>query len=464
MTNIRLFASAVIVGVLQSTLFPQGAYADGIPEWVADRLARFGGKVESYETNATTPSWSVRNKTFFAPASAEKFSTSRGTAVTFRNTSLGDLELALLADALAHIPNLQKLDLSYTKVKGESLGLLAGIGSLTYLDLSNTPLCGEGLGELTRLCRLTHVGLNGTNVPLDAFTFFVYRFAHSLKSLDLSGATVFGPGLQPVGAAYLLKLLRQFCHLTHLNVSQALVTPGPKGKPVPLSDLRDLAVHRNLKELDLSNDNLADGAMQCLGTLKNLTRLRLAGNDNLTDAGLTYLWPPGRKNGLHRLCSVDLSGTKMTDKTLWNLADQNRCLRELYLSGTPTLVRQDSAAALDKLFFLNRLDISGTGVDNTLFRRIWQGNPFLFLFLEYLDISATKVTDDGLATEGSNLAVGFPTLKMLFCADTGVTPGGVNHRNALLGLQFLRPIPKGYGFKTLPDVFGVKRVAGRMPR
>jgi hypothetical protein len=434
-------------------------------------------------------------------------------AVVIFNTSLADPDLVLLAETLLHVPNLRKLDLSYTRVEGRSLGALAGIESLTDLDLSHTPISGEGLRELAGLCRLTSVGLNGTYLPLAGFAFFVSRFAHSLSSLELSGATVFGPGLQPAGAPCLLNLLGQFTRLDHLALDGTLANPRAAGETKWLSDLSALAFRTNLKALDLSNNNLADRALEYVAKLKGLTELKLAGNKHLSDKGLQRLWPPnrggmgataagtagllasplregpflaasaycagramecppgrpgkGEEEALNHLKKVDLSDTGLMEDTLWNLTDRNRQIEELFISGTPTLVTPLSAAALDNLSKLVRLDISDTGVNDPLFRLIWEGNPFPCL--RYLDISGTMVTDNGLATDGPPPAVGFPNLYSLYTADTGVTQAGVNRREALLAL-FVKP--KAAGARALeamrqvppPPVLRLRRVEGRMPR
>jgi Leucine-rich repeat (LRR) protein len=186
-----------------------------------------------------------------------------------------------------------------------------------------------------------------------------------------------------------------------------------------------------LSRLDLSNNNLKPCATAALTNFAHLNELRLGGNAGLTDADLM---PIGTA---HILKKLDLSSTKLTDVGLENLAGNNPCLEDLNISGTFTLVDPSSSAAIAKLANLTTLNIGSTGVRDATLRAIWKGG--VFLKLVFLDISGTMVTDRGLATDPPHPDVGFRNLQSINIANTRVTLGGLNHRNALIAL--LPPLP-----------------------
>jgi hypothetical protein len=140
--------------------------------------------------------------------------------------------------------------------------------------------------------------------------------------------------------------------------------------------------------------------------------------------------PPATVSAPDQLTKLNLSGTGLTDAGLRALASRNRGLLELDISKTNTLLCKEAPASLGELTHVKKLNIANTGVNNALFRAIWAAGKFPAL--ASLDISGTLVTDKGLVTEPPNLAIGFTSVKELFCADTRVTAAGVNRRNALL--------------------------------
>jgi internalin A len=451
----------MIVASLHSTLVQQEARADHRQDKALARLMAFGGAVNLHSCTDQKTSWSQP---------AKKLSSSDPKTVTFFNTYLNDRDLASLSDALVQIENIKRLDLSNTRVTGESLGMLAGMASLDELDLSHTPISADGLLELRTLTRLKCINLNNTFLPRDSFAGFVSAFAPSLRSLQLSGARVCDPHLQPVGADDVLRMIGQLHALESLALSQTFSGPGTVDLKDGISDLQPLAALCNLTELDLSNNNLAMGAMQTVKTLTNLTALKLAGNKKLNDDGLADLWSSTQagaqtpiKEGLQQLTKLDLSGTHLTDVGLSEIANHHTQLAELSLSGTLTLVDRDSPALLGKLTKLSKLDISDTGVDDASFRAIWKTDEFHKLVS--LDISGTMVTDKGLTTDEPR-AVGFAFLETLYCADTKVTTGGVNRRNAL-NASVAPPQRKSHALgKTNAPTrrFAVTRKDSRMPQ
>jgi Leucine-rich repeat (LRR) protein len=436
MSTKRVFATAIIVWSLEPTLFPAHACADHCQDHAVERIERLGGKIDLYVNPAKQVSWSQ---------SAKELSSSDPKTVTFFNTNLTDLELALVTEALVQIGNITRLELSYTKVKGETLGCLTSVTSLRELDLSSSPITGDGLLQLARLCQLKSISLNNTSLPIDSFVYFKNELAPYLTTLQLSGVKVVDPCLQPVGAAQFLRLIGHFSALEHLDLSQTLAVSGSSNDADGVSKWYALARLHGLTELNLSNNNLDEAAVPAIACLTKLIVLNLAGNKNLTDDGLADLWPPKEEDGRHdaletglnHLIKLNLSGTQLTDLGLSAIADWNAQLVELYIADTHTLVSPHSPDVLSKFTNLTTLNLSDTGVNDELFRGMWTDDKLVKL--ESLDISGTAITDRGLIAEKPRLAVGFRRLKTLYSADTKVTTGGVNRRNALNA--FLPPPP-----------------------
>jgi hypothetical protein len=310
-------------------------------------------------------------------------------------------------------------------VNGESLGCLAWLPSLKELDLSAAPISGDGLRALACLSKLERLKLNRATMYLHDLIDMQAALESKLKLLHISGARVFDPWSRPVEADDIVKWVVGFTKLEDLGLAGTLAAPGKAGetsggaKLMPLDRLK-----ATLCRLDLSNNNLKPGDTVALTQLENLKELHMGGNADLRDEDLAPFGKAGR------LKVLDLSGTQLTDGGLITLASDNKGLVDLNIAGTFTLVNRSASDALSKLSELKTLNIGSTGAADKTFRAIWRGGALPKL--EYLDISGTRVTDRGLATETSPADVGFRSLKSINIANSRVTPGGLNHRDALL--------------------------------
>ena len=388
------------------------------------RVEATGAKVHLYDIAKAKPG---------APISGPGLAASDIKTITFFNTSFNDLDLALVTDYVTQIPNVKKINFSYTRLNGETLWGLATIATLEELDLSTTPLTGRGLAQVALLRQLKWINLSNTRLPSDSVDYFHSQIPPSLTNLQFSGAKVLDAAAQPLAAHALLHLIGKFAGLEHLNLASTLAQPGSVDETNGVSDLQPLSNLDKLTELDLSNNSLKDPAIKEVGKLAaTLTALSLAGNSDLTDIGLVAIAPlkPGvPAAGYNMLTKLNLSGTKLTDAKFAIIANRNTQLTELNLSGTLLFGYKPSLDPLRNLSGLTKLDISGTGLNDALFRKLWEGDPFPKL--ASLDVSGTLVTDKGLINE-SVPSVGFPSLKPIYCADTKITTGGVNRRNAVL--------------------------------
>jgi Leucine-rich repeat (LRR) protein len=437
-----IVAAVLAMGSLPSIWGAMPARGDELENDAVARLEALGAKVGGY---SDAPAARARMRFVAQPFDAA----GAAKTVTFLDTNLTDLELSLATCALLQITNLKRLDLSKTKLKGESLGGLAGLASLEELDLSSTPLSGCGLHALSLLSHLRSLSLNNTWLRRDSFACLQSALAGQLTTLNLSGVTFVDDSGKPLAPGDILELIRPFSLLTRLDLAQTLAIPGsPGAQKTGVANLGPLTGLTRLNKLDLSNNNLKGWTMQSVARLEALTDLNLSGNKDLTDDCLAVLWPPEPPAGaalpavgLRNLKTLSLSGTKLTDAGLTVLAERRRGLTELDLSSTPTLVKPDVAAGLGKLSGLTKLNLSGTGLNDAALRALWKDKQLPAL--KSLDVSATAVTNRGLAKDTAPPEVGFAALETLFASDTRVTAGGISRRNALLAsLAPARPCPE----------------------
>jgi Leucine-rich repeat (LRR) protein len=443
MSSTYLFATAILLISYQATPSLVHANCEACPEGAMRCIERFGGRVIPAVEKPTLPGVDRAPDPPCPP---------KPRAVRFFNTHFTDHDLLSVAAALMQIEDLKRLDLSFTRVKGESLGCLAGLPALTELDLSAAPISGDGLRALACLGRLETVKLNRASLFLHDLTDMQVSLGSKLKVLHLSGTQLLGSSSQPLGARDILNWVVGFTKLEGLGLAGTLAAPGTDGESGGVANLKPLAMlNRTLSCLDVSNNNLKPGSLEALTELAHLRELRVGGNADLTDEDVKRIGTTGH------LRKLDLSGTQLTDVELTSLATKNTCLVDLNISGTFTLVDLKASAALAKLTKLTVLNIGSTGVRDTAFRAIWKGGTFPKL--KYLDISGTMVTDRGLATDGLHPEVGFRSLNSINIANTRVTPGGINYRNALNAR--LGPLPPKE--HRLAPLVGVRTDQGPAP-
>jgi hypothetical protein len=442
MSSAALVATAIILVSQLPTSGPPDVDPLASPEAAVNYVASFGGR----EIRADDPM-----KPYCPPPPDAGTTPPAGRkGVKFYNSHFTDLDLAAVAESLSQIIALEVLDLSYTRVKGESLGWLARFPSfkLKELNLSSTPISGVGLRELARLDALECIRLNQTTLYLSDLLAMQGMMNTRLKALHLSGARLLDHGMQPLKPEVTLKYIAGFTYLEDLDLAGTLAAPGSPGEK-GVGDLKPLGGLKYLKRLDLSNNKLQapddppkppkpgvkpkPQAVAELVKLTKLTTLRLGGNGDLNDKSFEQIWStPAVPVGVHKLTRLDLSGTKLTDKGVKGLASHNRKLVDLNISNTPTMVHKDAPDGLRGLACLCTLNLAGTGLGDTMFVALGKGSGLASV--RSLDISGTMVTNKGLATDSQHIVVPFRGPLMIYYADTKVTAAGVNHRNALAAL------------------------------
>ena len=409
MIRARLLGIALCVGILHASLLPGAMERDDCEGAAIERLDKLGGKASEYK-----PSYPCM------PSEQPP----KPMQVAFSNTNLTDSELDSIVDVLWKIPNLQKLDLTYTRVKGWGLWRLVGLDSLKELNLSSTPLNEEGLEVLASLAQLTCVTLNNVHLPARAYQNFFETPGLSLKSLSLSGTIVYGDDGQALSASYFLAPLSGL-KLVQLDISGALIPAKPPKAATPATlvpaktpkivtdkDLTPLMGMSTLEWLNISNDNLADQAISSVAMLSNLSALDLSGNNRLTDKGLGRL---DRLVKLKNLNQLLLGGIGHPDTD-----DQEKRVIVVTNAGIEPLLELPLMA----------LDLSNT--TTLLNKKLLDHNPGLCKTLKHLGLASTGVSDRELAAIGT-----LTQLTQLDLSGTTVTNKGLEQLKPLVNLNRL---------------------------
>jgi Leucine-rich repeat (LRR) protein len=262
------------------------------------------------------------------------------------------------------------VNLEATWVTDSDLPLLAEQKSLTTLDLGMTKISDRGLLDLKTLTNLTDVNLYYAETVTDQ-GLAVLKSWKNLKRLNLRGTKITDSTLQ---------LLNGLTKLESLDIGFAQVTD---------SGLSQLSALSNLKEFSVGGNKLTDAGLQALRLMPLITDLDLSGAQR-TDSGL---W------------SVSLTDSGL--ETIATLQD----LEHLRLNGINISPRGlDRISGLKKL---SRLDLQSCSRINDDVVPILKSFPAL----KIVDLSATAVTDQGLA----ELHTTCPNLRILH-SDFHTTP------------------------------------------
>jgi len=167
--------------------------------------------------------------------------------------------------SVEHLANLDKLDLTGTRVTDDGLKHLQGLRYLKELVLAGTSISDEGLAHLCPLANLETLNLSSTSVTDAGFAHL--RRLQRLKDLSLDGTPVSDKGLQNLG------------NLAHLRA------------------------------LSLRDTDVSDAGLRALRGAADLRHLYLSG-PQFTNAALARL------EGLEHLETLDANGTRITPRAM----------------------------------------------------------------------------------------------------------------------------------------------------
>jgi internalin A len=240
-------------------------------------------------------------------------------AVDFRGSWITDSEVA----DLALLPDLERLDLSLTRITDHALQQLRNAPSITDLDLYFAELVGDGgLSTIKGWKHLKRLNARGTKVTDMAVQYLAS--VPSLESVDIGFAQLTDVGLDPLTSLPRLKelsiggnkitdaglqSLRQMTGLTYLDISGAQRTDsGVWSVSVTDSGFDAFATLTNLRCLRLNGVLVTTSGLQKLNALARLERLDLQGCKRVKDDAVPVL------AAFPALRLLDLTGTGVTEK------------------------------------------------------------------------------------------------------------------------------------------------------
>lgn len=254
-------------------------------------------------------------------------------------------DISIAMKSIACFDELQELDLSFTRIKDESLVCLLDLPNLETLDLSGTNVTAKGLKHLSSL--------------------------PALKNLNLSSCKLDAAAFSEINK---IKLLEK------LNLAIAKFLPDDLGEFTHLTELRELSL--------MAKVGIEDRHLKCLRSMPNLERLYLRGE--ITDAGLDYLI---RLSQLRRL---SLDETMITNAGLQQLTQLDRLE---YISVIGTQVTCEGLVILKEFPALKGVSISPRGVTAQNLAHVRQCDH-----LEALGLFGSSMIDDRGVEEISKIS------------------------------------------------------------
>jgi len=291
------------------------------PLWAADTdwIAKMGGKVE-------------------------RDSAGRIVAVNLRGTWISDVQMI----DLARMPDLERLDLSHTRISDEGMLNLKPAPKIRDLKLFYSEwITDQGLTAIKEWKHLKRLDLRGTRIS-DG-TLEILGKLTGLEALDIAHTEVTDVGLEnlitlvnlkelAVGRGRLsnagLVALRLLPTLTVLDLSGARPTPpdAPTGRGagsgIPEETLKALQELKDLRVLYLGFSDITPGGLQTLSSLDKVEKLGLQGCSKVDDSALAELakWKS--------LKYLDVQETKATPKGVADLQSAKPGIKILS-GGTP---------------------------------------------------------------------------------------------------------------------------------
>ena len=226
-------------------------------------------------------------------------------AVNLRGAWINDVEMI----ELARLPDLERLDLSHTRISDEGMLNLKAAPKLRDLKLFYSEwITDQGMTAIKGWKHLKRLNLRGTRIS-DGTLEIVSTFPW-LEALDIAHTEVTDVGLEnlttlvnlkelAVGRGRLtnsgLAALRMLPTLTHLDLSGARATPpdspGGRGSGAVFPDetLNTIAGLKDLRVLYLGYSAINADGLRVLGALDKLEKLGLQGCSRVNDAALAEL-------------------------------------------------------------------------------------------------------------------------------------------------------------------------------
>jgi Leucine-rich repeat (LRR) protein len=256
----------------------------------------------------------------------ERDSAGRIVGVNLRGRWINDVEMI----DLARLPDLEKLDLSHTRISDEGILNLKPAPKIRDLKLFYCEwITDQGMAAIKEWKHLRRLDMRGTRIS-DGTLEIVSRMPQ-LEALDIAHTEVTDIGLDYLITLVNLKelslgrgrlsnsglvMLRMLPQLTYLDLSGARPTPpdNPQGRgaasEIPEETLKAIAGLKELRVLHLGFSAITPEGLHTLSSLDRVEKLGLQGCSRIDDSALAELihWKS--------LANLDVQETPVTEKGL----------------------------------------------------------------------------------------------------------------------------------------------------
>jgi internalin A len=235
----------------------------------------------------------------------QRDSAGRIVAVNLRGSWINDVQMI----ELARLPDLERLDLSHTRISDEGMLNLKPAPKIKELNLFYSEwITDQGMTAIKEWKHLNRLDLRGTRIS-DG-TLEIVSHLTGIEALDIAQTEVTDLGLEnlitlanlkelAVGKGRLsnsgLAKLRMLPTLTLLDMSGARPTPPDTptgrgaGSVIPEETLKAIAGLKDLRVLYLGFSTINADGLRALGSLDKVEKLGLQGCSRVDDAALTEL-------------------------------------------------------------------------------------------------------------------------------------------------------------------------------
>ena len=274
----------------------------------------------------------------------EHDSAGRIVAVNLRGSWINDVEMI----ELARLPDLERLDLSHTRISDEGMLNLKRAPKITELKLFYSEwITDQGMTAIKQWKHLKRLDLRGTRIS-DG-TLEIVGGLTSLEALDIAHTEVTDIGLENLNTLVNLRelalgrgrlsnsglvALRMLPTLTQLDLSGAKPTPPDtpngrgEGSGIPEETLKAIQELKELRVLYLGYSTITPDGLRTLSSLAKLEKLGLQGCSRINDAALEEL------TKFKSLKYVDLQEDPVTETGLASLQKARPAIK-IISGGTP---------------------------------------------------------------------------------------------------------------------------------
>jgi len=274
----------------------------------------------------------------------QRDSDGRVVAVNLRGSWVADVDML----ELSRMPDLERLDLSHTRITDEGMMNLKSAPRIKELKLFYAEwITDQGMRAIKEWKHLKRLDLRGTRIS-DG-TLEIASNLNALEALDVSNTEVTDLGLENLITLDNLKELtlgkghitmagfakvRTLPGLTHLDIggAQTLRPDNPNGRTaggtIPEETLKAFTELKNLRVLNVGFSQISVDGLRILSSLQHIERLGLQGCPKIEDTAVSELasWK--------RLKYLDIQENPVTEQALAALR-QNRPDMKVLSGGTP---------------------------------------------------------------------------------------------------------------------------------